>query len=260
MAITAQDAEVMRAVEEFQKFCHQHTANTENVRTHKKLGTGVYRVPAEVKGKIGCIISLLQDKINQGFFCGEDEYVMIHNLQLGVLDSFYTLEMFRIAKEEAGDLNAPSQEAYFELVIDQEGNITNASAALEELGYFDEEEEAEPPIYYGNYHDYSEPQPFLAERLMSLKSRLADVSCSAEVKGAKEIENFKSILTPIFASLKSAEKMSHIPALMVERGPENSLAIDQNETCSPIISPTNSSTDSPTNSSTTDYILATAAR
>lgn len=149
MASTTQDLKIEHIVKEFKELCNKHSRITENIRTYcGHWGSGVASVPEEIRSNIGCIISLLQDKVNSDLFCTKDQCLIIYNFQISAHESpFYVLEMLikPKLKDELTEIYSLTGGEGIQLVVDEEGNIINNNHFLELMELLDEDQALQDP-------------------------------------------------------------------------------------------------------------------
>lgn len=135
---------------------------TQHIRVYSgKWHTGASRIPDRIATKVGYILALLQDKINQGELLEPDQCLLVYNFQplahSGEVD-FYSMDMlirpFAERNKTAQNIGKP-----YQVVINgKTEDVTNNSKYLVDMGYLtlDEikDDQLEPPIVYGHYPDH----------------------------------------------------------------------------------------------------------
>jgi hypothetical protein len=154
----------------FQKLLASYANRTAKIRAGMFDSSGAYRVPEEVLNKIGCIVSLLDEQIDQ--FCGEGEYLLIYNFQtLNVLekDGLYSLDMLIKPMTKISDPQITAGRPVTLVVDGMTGDVMNNAAGMITLGIADEDDlQSEQPHIYGNYNDYKEPR--FSDKLKELET------------------------------------------------------------------------------------------
>lgn len=226
-------------IEDFQKLLNKSTVNTKHVRGFsKKWNSGVHRIPDEIVSNIGCIVLLLDDKVNNGHFCKKDEYLMIYNFQpLYITNTTYlcSLDMLIRPISKINDLETCEGKP-LQLVVDgQNRMIVDNTYAMIEMGLFEDSEEEVLPICYGNYLDYLEPKAsYFKDKLTALKSvNLAYSDMSREKKSDNESEELTSDnskhwagFTIAFDSSKQSGVTSPVPSSLSSASSSTSLSSD----------------------------------
>jgi hypothetical protein len=148
---------------EFLALIATNTNKTTHIRTYSGCWyTGVSRIPEELTTKIGKIIALLQAKINQGQLCDKSkECLLIYNFQPASVSHnhlFCTLDMLvkPLADIQKTDQNIGKP---LQLIIDgNTSQVVNNTKGMIDMGLITEseakEDDLDPPIVYGNYHDF----------------------------------------------------------------------------------------------------------
>lgn len=145
-----------------------NTNKTERIRTFDgKWHTGVRRCPEVITERIGSIVHILSDCIEQ--LCGNDEHLLIYNFQLtgvpdwegGVLCSLFMVVKPLSQIEDIGNLvGRPLQ-----VVVRDNGEVMNDTRALILLDCMDEEElreSGDEAVLYGNFFDFDPLVTFVA--------------------------------------------------------------------------------------------------
>lgn len=150
------------------------TANcnkTTNLRVYSRVWpSGARRVPTHILNRIGCLVSLLQKKINEKILCDPDtEGIIIYNFQPILVTEeckFCSIDMLIVpikALDRTGELNGVPKHLVVDLTTSE---VVNNTKSMLDLGLIDEEdiqaEAMEPPIVYGKCNDYEPTTCFMA--------------------------------------------------------------------------------------------------
>lgn len=134
------------------------------------MDSGARKVPFSTLKKIGCVVSLIQTKIDEGLFCDKDtEGLLIYNFQpimahKGMM--YCSLDMLVKPIEEM-DATHILQGKPQQVAINAATNeVINNTQSMLDLGLITEDdivrEELEPPIIYGNYSTHHALCSFMA--------------------------------------------------------------------------------------------------
>ncbi len=160
--------------EDFQRLLTKSTKHTKNVRAcSKEWYSGVCKIDDKIASEIGSIVLLLQEKIDNGYFCGKDSYLMIYNFQpLHISTEVYLCSLDIVIRPLAkiNDLDT-CEGTRLNLVVDgKNGTVINNFYAMKMMGIYDEEEEQGVSETYGSYIDFREPKATsFKERLNALE-------------------------------------------------------------------------------------------
>jgi len=150
------------------------TANankTQNIRVYSRVWpSGARRIPTPILNRVGCIVSLVQNKVNEKVLCDPDtEGIIIYNFQPVMLTKecrYISIDMLRVphqALEHTSELNGVPTH----LVVDvTTSEVVNNTKSMLDLGLISEDdvisEAMEPPVIYGKYTDYQPMASFMA--------------------------------------------------------------------------------------------------
>lgn len=144
-----------------------NTNKTKRIRTYnERWHTGVRRCPDAITERIGSVVHILDDCIEQ--LCNCDEHLLVYNFQMtgipdwegGVLCSMYMIVKSLSKIEETDKLiGRPLQ-----IIVRDNGEVMNDTRALLLLDCLDEGEEVgnDVPILYGNFFDFHPLATFVA--------------------------------------------------------------------------------------------------
>jgi len=146
-----------------------NTNKTRNLRTYgNKWFSGARRICDRIATKVGQMIALIQDKIDQGeIINGRYESLLLYNFQPLFSDKgavYITLDMLIKPIEKIHDTHDLSGTP-IQLVVDgNSGEVMNNARAMLKLGMMDDIQEIQNPKYYGNYSEYRAVASFMPIR------------------------------------------------------------------------------------------------
>ncbi|MCE3238584.1 MAG: hypothetical protein K0R24_1565, partial [Gammaproteobacteria bacterium] len=165
---------------EFLAIIAANANKTKNLRSYfGPWPSSINRVPDEIAGKFGRIVSFVQTKINEGYFCNkETEYLLIYNFQPLHLSPnktiYYSLDLLRKPASRIKHVKEKIGEPMQLVIQGKTGEVMNNSQFMVDVELATVEEIArdklEPPTLYGNYTMYPAPCCFvvlLSDELLS---------------------------------------------------------------------------------------------
>jgi len=160
---------------EFLALLTANTYKTANIRTCPTLAKNwdiqIEKIPDAVANRIGCIIMLMQERINQNLLCKKtEEYLLIYNIEVTPLPDknfYWNLAVAINPISKINDLMNVTGNNIILAINGRTGEVMNATKCLLETGAQQPDEinwknPQEMPISYGNYNAYSPPCCFLA--------------------------------------------------------------------------------------------------
>jgi len=190
---------------EFRDLLARCAETTQNIRVFNDWRySGVYRVSDEITAKIDCLVTLLQAKVDEGYFCKKDEYLLIYNFQpLFMSDETCLCSLDMVIKplkeiNELGNNNGKPLQLVVNGTTGEVGNNAYGLAVIMDEATEEVEEEleieGEKPFVYGNYNDAVYFLPLLQDFVTKLNQLRGTIEAFTEPEcKEKEIDPQKGV-------------------------------------------------------------------
>jgi len=147
-----------------------NTNKTKNMRTYgKRWFSGARRICDKVATKVGHMIALIQDKIDQGeIINGKEQALLVYNFQPLLANKHAAYVSFDMVIKPIEQINETHDLSGVPIQIVVDGiscEVMNNACAMINMGLTDVEfhdEDLQNPIHYGNYSEYPAVCCFIA--------------------------------------------------------------------------------------------------